>query len=56
MRPEVSAAIPFKIERVGEIQWHQLLSKHFLSGVVSLAIFVICSTMKKREDKESELL
>ena len=50
------AGIPFEIERVGEIQWHQVLSKHFLSGVVSLAIFVICSAMKKKKDKRSELL
>lgn len=48
------AGIPF--ERVREIQWNQLLGKDFLSGGVLLEIFVICSAVRKREDKRSELL
>lgn len=56
MRLEVIAGIPFEFETVREIQWNQLLGKLCLSGGVSLAIFVVRSAMKKREDRRSELL
>lgn len=50
------AGIPFKTERVEEIQWEQLLSKHFLSGVFISSNFWHIFSYEKEEKQEKWFL